>query len=478
MRLPYVLLLAATGCAQLAGIDETSSQMPGSSTLSIERISIGATVERAPLDLAGLTATYLFEDPAGEGGFRRVPATVNGTTWTADLDGAIAPVLVEVPVPTDPGRKALRLYDLPSADIRAGIVALERPGAEPAPMDAQLTVDIALEAPYVDGERFTLRTVGTWNARNLTPPVAGAMTVGPEMFAYSSMSTLSGLPHERLTTRDVVLALRYAGRQLTGVAEAAPFDQTGMDSISMTMMGVPADQMFTLSIDPAMAATRLAAVRPAVGSPSFGWSLFTGPLGYGGLELNGGSVAPDATMISAMYGNPFTARSWETVLSYSAVATRTYSGPTGLTIPLVAAFNQQGAPMAEATATFDVGLPERIAINKTSLSTDSVMIPFPVAPVELEIETDRTNTTVYIAELYELVPDMGSATYLRKEIVAAYGVEPRFLLPPELFLSGRLYMFRVYAYQGGYPNASQGDLVDLTLPLSAAIADSGVFGVM
>lgn len=478
MRLPLLLLLGATGCAQLAGIDETSSSNPGSSTLTVEKISIGTTEIREPLDLTGLTATYLIEDPAGPGGFTRVTATAEGNTWSADLDGVIAPVLFELPIPNDPmNRKVLRLYDVPTATVTSSVAGVGRPGAEPAPVDAQLTVTVNLDTPYVDGEQLSMLTMGVWNTRGLEVPLAGSTAAGPVTFPYTSMATFTGV-HERLTAQDLFFAFRHTGPLLTGYAEAPPFDQTGMDTITMQMMGVPADQPFVLNIMPMAAATRLAAARPAVGAAQFDWQVRTGPSTmFSPVRLNGGGIPTDATQINAPFGHPFAARGWQPVLTVNAFAGRAYTSPSGPSLTLLAGMFENSVAQAEQTAMFAAGFPERISINQTSLSTDNVMIPFPVAPVEIQIETDRTGNTSYAAQLFELVPNMENTQFTMKEIVGAFGVEPRFVLPPELFQAGRFYVIRAYSYVGGLDVAG-GNLADFALPSSAAVVDSGVFGVM
>lgn len=479
MRLPLLLLLGATGCAQLAGIDETSSSNPGSSTLTVEKIAIGTTEIREPLDLTGLTATYLIEDPEGPGGFTRVTATAEANTWTADLDGVIAPVLFEVPIPNDAmNRKQLRLYDVPAATVTSSVSSLGRPNAEPAPMDAQLTVTVNLDTPYVDGEQLSMLTMGVWNTRGLEVPIAGSTAAGPVTFPYTSMASFTGT-HQKLTSADLFFAFRHSGSALTGYAEAPPFDQTGMDTITMTMMGVPADQPFVLNITPTMAATRLAAARPAVGTPQFNWQIVAGPTPTsGGVRLNSGSIASDITQITTAFGNPFAARSWQPVLTVNAFAGRTYTSPTGPSVVLLAGMFENSMAQADQTTMFSAGLPERISINQTSLSTDNVMIPFPVAPVEIVIETDRPTNTAYEAQLFELVPNMDNTQFTMKEVVVAFGVEPRFVLPPELFQSGRFYVIRAYSFVGGLPEIATGNLAGMTLPVSTAVVDSGVFGVM
>ena len=81
-----IALVAAGGCAQILGIDDTSSNRRPIASLTVTRMSVGATVEMSPLDLTGLTATYLVASGAASG-FDRVPAATgkDAGSWTAKL---------------------------------------------------------------------------------------------------------------------------------------------------------------------------------------------------------------------------------------------------------------------------------------------------------------------------------------------------------------------------------------------------------
>src|SRR6187401_3637809 len=100
-RLLSVLLVGGTGCAQLAGIDETSGGTvlpPERVSFTMERMSIGATVERAPLDLTNFTATYLIEDTEAPDGLTRVVAEkLEPGTWSAEIAEGTPPVLYSLP---------------------------------------------------------------------------------------------------------------------------------------------------------------------------------------------------------------------------------------------------------------------------------------------------------------------------------------------------------------------------------------------
>src|SRR5712692_7319720 len=81
---PILGVIAGAGCAQLAGIDETTGNGRPVDSLAVTRVSIGAIVEPNPLDLTGLNATYLV-GRADASGFDRVPATANPGKWTSKL---------------------------------------------------------------------------------------------------------------------------------------------------------------------------------------------------------------------------------------------------------------------------------------------------------------------------------------------------------------------------------------------------------
>src|SRR5687767_13530494 len=118
-----LLVPAIAGCAQLAGLDETSGDGREPVSLAFERVSIGATVVRAPADLTGHTATYLLEDPADPTSVTRFPAEQVATdTWSAQLFQP-APVLFDLPEPV----VVQRHWDLDQRAITGSIVVFEHP---------------------------------------------------------------------------------------------------------------------------------------------------------------------------------------------------------------------------------------------------------------------------------------------------------------------------------------------------------------
>ena len=224
------------GCAQLAGIDPTNGEgLPGNS-LAVKRMSVGKAVDVAPLDLAGLVASYLVPSATG---VDRVAATNDGGgNWVTKVR-APAPVLFTLP--DDP--KLQRLYDFPRSALTILYAQLEHPGRTPAPDGAMLTVATHLDAPTTAADRFQVYTVGSWSAFDVPAP-AEASTDVMATYAFDMSSRVAFRAQlDRLTAQDVFLVLRYTGSVLTGVAEAAPFDQTGNDMVSATMTAVTADTM-------------------------------------------------------------------------------------------------------------------------------------------------------------------------------------------------------------------------------------------
>ncbi|MBA3458357.1 MAG: hypothetical protein H0T46_00225 [Deltaproteobacteria bacterium] len=474
-------------CAQLAGIEETSSGSPDRVTLTVERVSIGATVVRAPMDLSGLAAQYLVPDDAEPDGLRRVDTELlQPDTWSAAIKSPAAPPVV-FDLPTDPA-VSRHQYDFDLRNLYTLFSRLEHPNPEPAPMGAMLTVRSMLPTPYAATESFQLYTLGSWNIRGFSGaelPVVGDMVFGPQAFAFSSMSSITGRPLEKITTADAVMFLRYLGSRLTGVMEAAPFDQTGTDTITGTLTNVPADQQLKVMLGPpAAVAARFAPARPAVPNLSMSWTLRAAP-GYeigndnGPMLHQAPVVMADSGAVDVMYGNPFVSKGWPTVLTWSASASRSYT-PAGQALPvgLNAGLAQIVQPMTDQVLDLPAGLPEVISIDNRPLSSDGAMIPKPTLPVRVTFASSITSNTLYQVTLYQLVPNAAGTALVPKHILGTTGLEPDFTLPPELFMPGTLYMLRATCLQGGHPDAADGDLRARGLPLSYGYLDSGVFSVM
>lgn len=477
-----VAIAAAAGCAQIAGIEETTGLVPlDRVSLEVDRISIGATITRTPQSLAASTATYLIPDDAEPDGFQRIPADLTDINlWSAPIEQG-APLLV-FDLPDHP-RPLVRMHDLGLRNVTVGFGQYEHPNPTPAPAGAMITVQATLPTAYAVGETFQFYSVGTWNNLALTvPALAGATTLGPETFAFESTALLAGRPHERITAADAVLVLRYVANELTGVMEAAPFDQSGDDLVSGTMSAVAADQMLDATIDPAGVATRYAPLRPAMGAPTMSWSLAAVPgidhVAARGLALRSAAVAAiDPGALAVPFGNPFMSKGWRTMFSWATTATRSFTPPAlALPVTLRAELVTRVEPTAGMTVELSAGLPELITLDGMPLSTDGLTIARPTRAVPVRFAAGGTNT-LYQLQLYELVPNMAGTALEYSHVITATSATNEFLLPPELFVADKTYVIRAVTYGGSYPELATGDLTVRSLPVSIGYHDSGVFTV-
>ncbi len=478
-----IAMLALAGCAQLAGIDETTGATPPGPgvNLTVERVSIGATVVRGPQDLSASTARWLLPDVSAPGGFTPITGTlVPPNTWHAEINAATPPVQFDLPDLPAPQQ---RLFEFPHADQKAVMTVLEHPNPMPPPADAMITVSATLDVPYA-GEGLQLFTVGTWATRGLAAPLAGATTLNPAPFAYTSMASQTGRPLEKLTTADAVFVFRYAGNQLVGMLDAAPFEQTGTDTINGPLVTLPLNQSLDARVDQAVVARRLTAVRPAVGAPAMSWSLRAAP-GYqfsidNGPQLHSATVAAtDPTTITAAYANPFVTRDWRTLLTWTTRATRSYTIPAlALPVTLAAGMFQRAEPAPALALSLPAGLPELITIDGKPLSTDGLTIARPTAPVVVTFVTDVPQNTLYQLELVELVPNMAGTGIQQRNVLTAFAVTPELTLPVDAFTPGSYYTIRAISIEGGHPGVGTGDLAARDLPIAVSFLDSGVFQVM
>jgi hypothetical protein len=470
-----VLAAMLCGCAQLFGLDETSGGPP-SASLSFERVSIGARLVTAPQDLSGSMATYLVPDDAEPTGLARVPAIqVEPGRWTAPITRS-APVLFDLP---DHPRPILRIFDFPQVEVKALFGVLEHPRPQPAPEGATITVNTTLDVPFNGTDRFELFTLGSWNAVALAAPAVGA-TVLAQTFPFTAMSSLTGrTPHERITADDAAVVLRYAGNELRGAVRSAPFDQTGDDTVSGPLVTVEL-QPFSFAIDQMDVMQRYGMVRPLVGTPTMQWTVRAAP----GAQLNtdlgpllaaGGPT--DATTVSSQAGNPF-APDWPSTVLWLTQASRTYTPPAaGLPVTLFAGMHERAILEPGLQMKLPAGLPTRITLIGTVLENDGVTIAKPARGVEVSFQTDVPANTMYQLQLFKLVPN-AAMTALQHELrVAAHGVKPQFVLPPELFEAGALYTLRAIAVAGGFPGIAAGDLTQRSIPIAVSFLDSGVFQV-
>ncbi len=471
------------GCAQIAGIDETTGPVtPDRVSLTVEEILVGATIVREPFDLTGLTAQYAVADDAEPDGLKRVDAELTTPdTWSADIPEGTPPVFFDL---KDPVRHEI---DFAQRNVYYLNGRMQHLHPVAAPMGATLSVQATLPAAYAANESLQLYTLGSWNVRGFSAaevPMLGATAFGPVMFPFSSVTSITGRPLEKLTTADAVLLLRYVGNKLTGVMEAAPFDQTGTDTVMGTMTAVAADQTLTITVGPpAAVAARYAPARPAMPTLSMAWYLHAAP-GHEIANDNGpllhaqGISMVDSGMVSAAYGNPFVAKGWPTVLTWSTQASRSYT-PMGqtLSITLTAVLNQVVEPTPNLTLDLPAGLPEVVTIDGRPLSSDGLLMPKPTKAVKVTFVSGITNNTLYQLQLLEIIPNAAGTALGQKVILAAVGLKPEFTIPPEFLVAGHTYNFRAICNQGGFPGAARGDLRVRELPVASAYLDGGVFTV-
>jgi hypothetical protein len=469
-------MLALTGCAQLFGIDETTSPGAGSGvTLSIDRVSIGATVAHAPQDLTNQTAQFLVGDATS-----LVPnsAVISAPgTWSSDIPTGTP--FAQFTLPDFP-MGATHLWELPSRAMKGSLVALEHPNAA-APADtSQIALNVTNLPPY-NGELLRVYSVGTWMFHNL----AGAEV--PALMATSVAATIpynmfspvsSAVTPTKITASDVVLLLEYTGSALTGVLQATPFDQTdATDTISGAMTAVTNDKTLTVPL-PTDLVTRYSGVRPAVGTPGISWSIAAAPgamVGNSvGPQLLAGSPAMGDTMISTMYGDPFESLGWPAIFTLNTSATRTFT-LNAVAITLSASLTKfSDAAMNDGELA--AGLPTVILVGTTQLNSDGQMVTVdPLAPVTVSFLADKPTNTLYVADVYELV--VNGAAIDRNLVTSAVATDPSFVFPAGTLKTGHTYVIRAACYLGGHTAAASGDLQTNSFPIARGLLDSGVFTV-
>jgi len=472
----------SAGCAQLAGIEATNGNERGGNSVALTRTSIGAQVTTAPLDLVGLDATYLVVNPDNAAGFDRVRAGDAGQgRWTVDIAN---PAPVELTVPEVPSLPLLVASD--NRALALSFDVLEHPGRAPAPVPAMLNLSVTLDAMTTETQKFDIVTVGSWSSRPFAAtelPPAMALQLGPVVYDFATSRSESGRAAlDRLTTQDAYLVLRHEAGQLTGLAEAAPFDQTGDDTVAATMVPVAADQELDVLFDPAALSPRYAKVTPAVSDLQMAWSLTAAP-GFAQGRANGpvlysGELTPLDIGVNVAYGNPFAARTWKTLFTLSTSETRIYT-PPGTTTPvtLTAGMTQLVEPSPRLTLTLPAALPEALKLDGKPLDADGVAIARPSGLVEVTFVADAPEGSLYSLQVFELVLDPIGTALVPRLTLTAMNNEPTFQLPPDIFLGGRLYTLRATCQVGGYPNLATGDFVTRSLPLAQSFVDSAVISV-
>lgn len=480
---------AAASCAQLAGIENTTR---AGDTVTVVRMSVGATVTTAPQDLTGLQATY-FVPGADPGSVARMPAmTGRGAAsgvWTSPLH---APAPVEFTLPDAPA-PVPRLYAFPSPQLSVLFAALEHPDPAPAPDGATFSVAVPLDTAPAMGEVFQSYVVGPWLVRNFAPPelVVTDLMLTPPPFSFTAANVVSGRPQiDRVTPADAFLVLRYVGSALTGVAEGMPVDQTGAATTVTTspMTAVAADQTLGLAIAPAALAARYAKVQPAVATLQMNWSLVAAP-GYRiasntGPVLQSGAIAATDTGVAVKYGNPFAARGWNTIFTVATFESRSYLLPGAMTgLDLFAGMNQLLEPSPGFDLQLPAGLPIVISLDDVPLVSDGQLVAQPrkFASVSFLVSpapgVPGPSATVYSVFVYDLTVNPTTMAPERRLTYTAVSDQPRIAVPPELFQVGHYYTLRAFVTLGGLPGVASGNFVDRELPQAQSYFDSAVIQV-
>lgn len=484
----YALGLA--GCAQLFGLDSTSAPpdvaLPPRATVTIQHLAFNATAT-ATTNATGTTAAYYVPDDIETSGLRRIPATLDGDVWTAEVPDGVA-ASVEITVPDAAPR---RYYAFPSRDLVVQYGNYDQ-AAGPPPDPSNLNVQLTLPSGYASGESFILYAVGPWTAHTITalPAVdVGATQIGPVDIPYntSTFPSLVGTPTlEKITAADSVVALRYANNTLTASAPLTPFEQTGTDTLVATLTANTLEPL-DITLDPSAIATRLGMTTPAGGAAGLNWSLNAAP-GYrytnnvGPMLRQGAVAATDGmTTLTVPFGNPFTNVMWQTLFSFASTRSRAYTPPAlMLPITLHAGLNQYVEPAAGTTIDVPAGLPVLVLVNDTPLTSDGLTVTIdPNRAVKLALVADRPGSSFYQFNIHELVPNdaMPATALVQKNVFAAIGPPGDITIPAGVFTTGKIYSIRAHCYRGGFPGLASGDLSQRDLPLSVGYLDSGVFTV-
>ena len=475
------LLLAASGCAQLAGIDNTSkgtdAAPPPIASLTLERVSVGRVVSKSPQDLLALNASFLVPDASAPGGLQKVAAMQSAPgVWSADIGGVIAPVMYESPdLPT----LSLRILDFPTATPKAVVTVLERSQApEAMPMNATISVNLNLPTPQA-GQGYQMQSLGAWTVLGIPQPADTSTVVALGATALTTANSPTRRL-DRILMDDTVVVLRYAGNQVTG-HYITHFDQAATQAITGNMVATPLDQMLDIRVNQQQCIQRLSTVRPAMtATTSFAWRAHAAPgrdysVGNG-VQLHAlGIPVPttaDPQTLTGMYGNPFT--DIPVMLIWDVRTSRVYTSPGGTMYTLSAGMTHRALPGTAVVMDTPAGLPDRITAGTTLLTIDNAVVTAPTdAPVTISFVTDRPDNSMYWVELFELVPMMA-----QQRVVLHMGIKPEAKIPREFFKPGSQYVARAFSFSGCYPNAAMGDLTVQTQPCAFSFADSGVFQVV
>lgn len=481
--------LGFAGCAQLFGLDSTSGPpdvaLPPRATVTIRQLAFNANVT-ATTNATGTTAAYYVPDDVETSGLRRIPATLEGDVWTAELPDGVA-ASVEITVPDLAPR---RYYAFPNRDLILQYGNYDQT-AGPPPDPSNLNVQLTLPSGYVSGELFRLYTLGPWTYHDISAlpaPDLGNTQIGPVDIPYtlSTFPSLVGTSTlEKITAADAVVALRYAGAVLTAAAEIAAFEQTGTDTIVATLVETTRAPL-DVTVNPSAIAARLGMTTPAGGGASLNWSVHAAPgwqyANSAGPQLAAGSFDPASAemTLTSPFGNPFTGRMWRSLFNFGSARARSYTPPAlMLPITLHAGLNEHFEPAVGSAIEVPAGLPVLVLVNGTPLTSDGLTVTIdPNRAVTLGLVADRPGSSFYQFNIHELVPnDMPGTALVQKNVFAAIGPPGDITIPAGVFTTGKVYSIRAHCYRGGFPGLASGDFSQRDLPLSVGYLDSGVFTV-
>lgn len=479
------IAVLCSGCAQILGLDETSSLI-GSIAVRLQRVSVGASVEYNPLDVGTALPSFLVTDASAPSGVRKLEAAAaERGRWLATAK-AVEGVVYSYP--DDPVPHLLSFPNFSGPDLRAYVTAYEHPNRNPAPSPPpNVTLNLSLPSPYAATENFAFDVIGVWAHYPVPPPGVGS-TVLTDATSYSAFSPFAATPGGsvgQIVSQDVGAILRYntvAGiSTLTGRLVAPSVDQTSEPMmVSGALVPVGADQNKTLSanIPAAVVASRFAAQMPAVSPPTQSWRIDASP-GYSvglpiGFLLAGGAIAQDATSISATYASPFSTR-WHPTITYTANSQRSFSlGANSTTMNSSLQVIAEAAPSLSLDA--PAGLPTMTAINKMPLNADGMTVSLDVAgPVYVDITSDRTENTLYEVTVVEIAAAETQIT--RTSVGVVTGIDSHLPLPPGILQRGHTYYLQVTCTMGGYAKAASGDLQTFALPVSRGYQEGAVFTI-
>ncbi|MEO8552250.1 MAG: hypothetical protein ABI678_19875, partial [Kofleriaceae bacterium] len=400
-----------SGCAQLFGLEETTSGGGGDDggphttevSVVMQLISVGTAATRTPYDVSQLTANYLVPDGAG---VKRVKAMAASATWSAAIPDGTPPV--EINLGLDLPDLFRRLYSVHQRNLKLLYGIYGHADAVAAPAGAELMVTLALPAPTDGTEGIQLYGVGTWANHGFaagTDYAVGAQTIGPLAVPYAPAlwGSISGRPLAKVTSADALLALRYAGNQLTGAAEFPAFDQNDTTTpISATMTPVTASPL-DVHVSPSNLDTRLAMPTPKGATLAMSWSVNAAPgweiANGAGPQLNAAGIAlTDAGAITAPFGNPFAAKGWRSTFTLASNKVRTFLVPNLMSLPanLYCGLNQIAEVAAGLTLDTPAALPIVVSINAMPLATDGQTITLdPTKSVDLSVLADKTDALYY-----------------------------------------------------------------------------------